>query len=89
MKLKYFIFLSIIATGAYYLYQNEDLLNTLIGKVHQVAPELNKSTLYKWQNAKGEWQVTDKPPGKGTTYTTVTSQDQINIISSPATEKKK
>ncbi len=89
MKAKYSILLSILATAALYIYQDEALQKKLIGKVHQVAPELNKSTLYKWQNSKGEWQVTDKPPGKGKTYTTITSQDQINVMPDPSSKKKK
>lgn len=89
MKLKYLILLSIIVTSAYYLYQDEALQTKLMGKVHQVAPEINQSTLYKWQNNKGEWQITDKPPRKGITFTTITSQDQVNIMPSPSTKKKK
>ncbi len=84
MKLKYFILLSIIATAALYLYLDDALFTKLMGKVHQVAPELNKSTLYKWKNSKGEWQITDKPPHKGIIFTTITSQDQINIMPAPS-----
>ena len=89
MKLKYFIFLSIIATAALYIYLDEALQKKLLGKVHQVAPKLNKSTLYKWQNSKGEWQITDKPPSKGVTFTTITSQDQINVMPSPPKKNKR
>ena len=89
MKLKYFILLCILATAALYIYQDETLQKKLLGKVHQVAPELNKSTLYKWKNNKGEWQVTDKPPPKGIIFSTITSGDQINIMPSPSSKKKK
>ena len=89
MRLKYFILLAIVVTAALYIYQDEALQKKLVGKVHQVAPELNKSTLYKWKNDKGEWQVTDKPPRKGIHFTTITSQDQINIMPSPSSEKRK
>ena len=86
MKLKYFIFLTIF-TLALYIYLDKSLQTKLIGKVHKVVPELNNSTLYKWKNKDGEWQVTDKPPVKGIPYTTVSSQDQTNIM--PSTLKKK
>jgi len=82
MKRKYFILLSIIATATLYIYLDEALQQKLLGKVHQVAPELNNSTLYKWQNSKGEWQITDKPPRKGV----ASSQDQINVM--PGLQKK-
>ena len=89
MKLKYFILLSIIATAALYLYLDDALLTKLMGKVHQVAPELNKSTLYKWKNSKGEWQITDTPPNQGIVFTTITSQDQVNVMPGPNSKKKK
>ena len=89
MKAKYFILLGIIGTTALYIYLDEALQSKLLGKVHQVAPELNKSTLYKWKNNEGEWQITDKPPRKGITYTIITSQDQVNVMPSPAKKKRK
>ena len=89
MKLKYFIPLTIITTAALYIYQDETLQKKLLGKVHQVAPELNNSTLYKWQNNKGEWQISDKPPRRGITFTTITSQDQVNVMPSSPNKKKK
>ena len=89
MKVKYLILLSIIGLAAFYIYQDENLQMKLMGKVHEVAPELNQSTLYKWQNSKGEWQITDKPPGKGIIFTTITSQDQVNVIPNPLSTKKK
>ena len=92
MQTKYFILLIVITTTALYIYQDETLQKKLLGKVHQVAPELNNSTLYKWQNNKGEWQISDKPPRKGVTFTTISSQDQVNVMpimpSSPDKKKK-
>ena len=88
MKLKYFILISIILTASLYIYQDEALQVKLMGKVHQIAPELNQSTLYKWKNSKGEWQITDKPPHKGIDFTTISSQDQVNIMPSPPKKKK-
>ena len=89
MMLKYLVLLTFIAVAAFYIYQDKGLQQKLIGKVHQVAPELNRSTLYKWQNNKGEWQITDKPPAKGIAFTTISSQDQINVMPSPSSEKQK
>jgi len=89
MKHKYIVIIGLIAVAAFYLYQDKRLQQKLVGKVHQVAPELNRSTLYKWQNSKGEWQITDKPPAKGIAFTTVNSQDQINVMSGPSDENKK
>lgn len=89
MRLKYLVLICAIGAASYYVYQDKALRTKLLGKVHQVAPELNQSTLYRWQNSKGEWQITDTPPAKGIAFTTVKTQDQINVMPSPTTEKKK
>ena len=89
MKSKYFILLAIICSAALYIYQDQVLQTKLLGKVYQVAPELNKSILYKWKNSRSEWQITDKPPNKGIPFTTVSSQDQINIMPSLSKDKRK
>ena len=89
MRTRYFILLVVVVTTALYVYQDETLQKKLLGKVHQVAPELNNSTLYKWQNNKGEWQISDKPPHKGVTFTTITSQDQVNVMPSSPNKKRK
>jgi len=89
MKFKYIILLGVIGAASFYFYQDNTLRSKFMGKVHQLAPELNQSTLYKWQNNKGEWQITDKPPGKGIAFTTVNSQDQINVMPGPSTQQKK
>lgn len=89
MKFKYIILLGLIGAASFYLYQDTTLRSKFMGKVHQLAPELNQSTLYKWQNNKGEWQITDKPPGKGIAFTTVNSQDQINVMPGPSSQQKK
>lgn len=89
MKLKYSILFIVIAVASFFIYQDEALQTKLMSKVHQIAPELNQSTLYKWKNSKGEWQITDKPPHKGIVFTTISSQDQINIMPSPSNQGKK
>jgi len=89
MKTRYIILLGIIGTAALYIYQDEALQTRLLGKVHQIAPELNQTTLYKWKNDNGEWQITDKPPGKGITFTTTTIQHQVNVMPSPDKKKRK
>ena len=88
MKFKYVLLITVVTLIAAYIYQDDVIRTKLLGKVHQVVPEINKSTLYKWQNSKGEWQVTDRPPKKGIAFTTITAQDQINVMPSPTKKKK-
>lgn len=74
------VILVALAAVAYYIYQDEELRNQVLGKTHQVIPELNKSILYKWKDKAGNWQVSDRPPTDGTPYTTVSTEDQVNVI---------
>ena len=90
MKLKYLVLITVITVVAVYIYQDKKLQQTLMGKLHQVAPELNRSTLYKWQNQKGEWQITDKPPTTGIPFTAISSKAQVNVMpSSPLNSPEK
>jgi hypothetical protein len=87
MKLKVLIILTVIATVAYYVYQDPKLNQQLFNKIHLIAPELNQSTLYKWKNNQGEWQITDTPPAKGISFTTISTQDQVNVMPSKPNKK--
>ena len=89
MKIKIIVVLIIITSITYVVYWDKDLQQEVMNKFHQVAPELNNSTLYKWKNIRGEWQVTDKPPATGIPFKSISSKDQINVLQSPATKKTK
>lgn len=89
MKFKYLVLICIVGSITFYIYSDEAFYAKLLGKFHQAVPELNKSTLYKWQNKQGEWQITDTPPPKGILFSTITSQDQVNILPSPSSKQKK
>ena len=39
--------------------------------------------LYKWRNARGEWQVTDAPPPAGTPYEKQDYRDDVNVLPVP------
>ncbi|OOZ41405.1 hypothetical protein BOW53_03930 [Solemya pervernicosa gill symbiont] len=43
-----------------------------------VAPA--ETTLYKWQDATGRWQYTDRPPSDGTAYTTMPITHDTNVV---------
>lgn len=88
MKKGLWILLLIVIAAGYYLYQDPKLRNQIMGKVHQVAPELNQTTLYKWQDEKGQWQVTDRPP-QGRPYQAISAEDQTNVLPQQAFTGKK
>lgn len=39
--------------------------------------------LYKWQDARGEWQVTDVPPPAGIPYQRQDYRDDVNVLPVP------
>ena len=82
MKKFLIILVIVLAAGGYYVYQDEALKSKVLGKTYQVVPELNKTTLYKWKDKSGNWQVTDRPPANNIPFTTVSTEDQVNVMPS-------
>jgi len=48
-----------------------------------------ETTLYKWRDATGQWQVSDKPPGGGVKYEVLRYRSDVNVVPAITTEKKK
>ncbi len=58
---------------------------TVSREVSKVLPDnviSNKTTIYKWQNDKGELQISNKPPPKGIKYKTEEVEHSLNIMPS-------
>lgn len=54
-----------------------------ITKGTPLGEKLSTSTpLYKWQNARGEWQVTDEPPPAGVPYEVLRYNLDANVVPS-------
>ena len=47
-----------------------------------LAPPPAVTTVYKWRDATGSWQLTDRPPPAGTPYETVQARGARNVIPS-------
>jgi hypothetical protein len=39
--------------------------------------------VYKWRNAKGEWQLTDQPPPAGVEYERLDYREDLNVLPLP------
>ncbi|MGH8120312.1 MAG: DUF4124 domain-containing protein [Gammaproteobacteria bacterium] len=87
----------ILAAAAAYIYLNpEEIRPWLQGTpVEQMLPgtPLEQSpaetTLYKWRDATGQWQVSDKPPEGGVKYEVLRYRSDVNVIPAvPEKEKK-
>ena len=41
------------------------------------------TTIYKWRDAQGNWQITDRPPPEGAPYEILKYRSDANILPSP------
>ncbi|HKK04848.1 MAG TPA: DUF4124 domain-containing protein [Gammaproteobacteria bacterium] len=84
MKKLLLIALILVAVAAGYVY----LHPTLRSKVHstleretpRIAPDQETTTLYKWRDADGHWQLSSEPPPPGTPYETKHYRDDTNVV---------
>ena len=83
MKKILLISLFILIGSGYYAYQRGLLDNyltpTVKQKLEQIDPRMT-TTLYKWRDKKGQWQVSDTPPPPGTEYETLNYNKNTNVI---------
>lgn len=91
MKKILIIILIAIAGGGYYAYQH-GMLNTYLSpgvksKLDHIDPNMT-TTLYKWRDAQGQWQVSDQPPPAGIKYETLNYHKDTNVIPSEQFMKK-
>jgi hypothetical protein len=68
--------------GGYFYLHPESLpewaANTSIGR------DLQTTTVYKWQDALGDWQVSDQPPPTGTEYQVKKYTHDTNVLPLPS-----
>jgi len=85
MKIIAFLILVALAAGGY-LYLHPEIIRPLLqGTPIEMPPA--ETTLYKWRDARGEWQVSDIPPTGGIKYEVLHYRGDINVV--PALPKKK
>lgn len=47
---------------------------------HVLPTSTSQTTVYRWQDAQGQWQVSDQPPKPGIPYETIEYPSDANII---------
>lgn len=67
--------------GAYLYYFDRELGQKLLDKT-PIKPPVSVTTAYKWKDAQGNWQITDRPPPGGTPYETLKIRSDANVVSS-------
>ncbi len=73
--------LALIAVGwlATHYYLHPDELPEWAART-PVGRELQTTTVYKWQDAKGGWHITNKPPAAGTKYQVDHYSHDTNVL---------
>ena len=77
------ILLAVALIGGIYLYQNPAVKIQIEDLSSDAGLSKKTAQLYKWQNASGEWQITDQLPPAGTDYETLNYREDVNVLPLP------
>ena len=77
------ILLAVALIGGIYFYQNPVVRNHIEDFSSDAGLSKKSARLYKWQNAGGEWQITDQLPPEGTDYETLDYREDVNVLPLP------
>ncbi len=80
MKFSIILLIAFSGAGAY-LYLNPDVWQTWL-KDTPLEPAPTKTQVYKWQDANGQWQITDRPPTGKIPYEHLEYTSDANIVPS-------
>ena len=81
--------LVILAVAGVYLYMNPEIWNKWV-KGTPLAPAPTVTQMYKWRDANGQWQISDRTPDAGVKYEVMKYRSDTNVVPSlPAEEKGK
>ena len=90
MKKILFILAAVLAAVVWYVYQDPQLSRKIEKEVNQLLPATPQTTtVYKWQDKAGNWQITDHPPPTGIYYETLEYQSDTNVMPSEAVTGQK
>ena len=90
MKKILLILAAVLTAAVWYLYQNPQLSRKIEKEVNQLLPATPQTTtVYKWQDNAGNWQITDHPPPAGIRYETLEYQSDTNVMPSEAVTGQK
>lgn len=76
--MKWFVLLIIIA-AAVWLYVDTDTRQKWLGNT-VLAPAAGVTTVYKWRDEQGNWQITDEPPAGGVDYERLQYASDTNVM---------
>lgn len=70
------------AAAATYLYVEPQWGRSVLRQVRTALPNEQQTTLYKWQDADGRWQVTSERPAAGVHYEVLRYDHDTNVLPS-------
>lgn len=81
MKKFFLIAIVVLAVAGYYVYQDPQLRAWFDRQTQEMLPEqATHHVIYRWQDAQGQWQVSNTPPPAGVDYETVRYHKDANVI---------
>jgi len=90
MKKWLIIGLGILAGAGYVIYHDPAARSYIKQESEKVLPKtVTHTTVYRWKDKQGQWQITNTPPGKGIKYEIVEYRKDTNVIPSERLTGKK
>jgi len=77
------LLLVLLLAGGVILYLNPGYRSSLATSASGLVTPVATSRVYKWRNARGEWQLTDTLPPAGVEYETLEHRSDENILPRP------
>ena len=71
-----------VAAGAAYWYFYPERMPVWLQRVG-LPSAAEKTQFYKWENAEGQWMVTDRPPAGDVPYEVLEYRHDVNILPLP------
>jgi len=90
MKKLLLILAAVLTAVVWYVYHDPRLSSKVQKDIKQLIPREQKTTtVYKWRDTSGNWQITDQPPPAGTRFEILEYQSNTNVMPSEAITGKK
>jgi hypothetical protein len=77
------VLLAIALIAGIYLYQNPELGEQLEDLSSKAGLSKKTTHVYKWQNSRGEWQLTDQLPPEVVEYEILDYREDVNVLPLP------
>ena len=69
----------VLGLGAY-AWLNPEFADQVDGSLRDMNVKSKTTTVYKWRDANGNWQITDQPPADGIKYETLEYHRDANVM---------